>query len=52
MVAREERRGSVNCSDLDAEQVSKPWGYYKQLAVVPGDKAFPSAKDSGCPLTK
>jgi hypothetical protein len=52
MVAREERRGSGNCSDLDAEQVSKPWGYYKQLAVVPGDKAFPSAKDSGCPLTK
>jgi branched-chain amino acid transport system substrate-binding protein len=30
----------------------KPWDYYKQLAVVPGDKAFPSAKDSGCPLTK
>ncbi len=23
----------------------KPWDYYKQLAVVPGDKAFPSAKD-------
>src|SRR5271154_5072676 len=30
----------------------KPWDYYKQLAVVPGDKAFPPAKDSGCPLTK
>jgi branched-chain amino acid transport system substrate-binding protein len=30
----------------------KPWDYYKQLAVVPGDTAFPSAKDSGCPLTK
>jgi branched-chain amino acid transport system substrate-binding protein len=30
----------------------KPWDYYKLLAVVPGDKAFPSAKDSGCPLTK
>src|SRR5271154_65586 len=30
----------------------RPWDYYKQLAVVPGDKAFPSAKDSGCPLTK
>src|ERR1700688_1538037 len=30
----------------------KPWDYYKQLAVVPGDKAFPSAKDSGCPLVK
>jgi branched-chain amino acid transport system substrate-binding protein len=30
----------------------KPWDYYTQLAVVPGDKAFPAAKDSGCPLTK
>jgi branched-chain amino acid transport system substrate-binding protein len=30
----------------------KPWDYYKQIAVVPGDKAFLSAKDSGCPLTK
>jgi branched-chain amino acid transport system substrate-binding protein len=30
----------------------KPWDYYKQLAVVPGNKAFPSAKESGCPLTK
>jgi branched-chain amino acid transport system substrate-binding protein len=30
----------------------KPWDYYKQIAVVPGDKAFPTAKDSGCPLTK
>src|ERR1700738_1356013 len=30
----------------------KPWDYYKQLAVVPGDKAFLSAKDSGCPLAK
>ena len=30
----------------------KPWDYYKQLAVIPGDQAFPSAKDSGCPLTK
>jgi branched-chain amino acid transport system substrate-binding protein len=30
----------------------KPWDYYKQIAVVPGDKAFPAAKDSGCPFTK
>jgi len=30
----------------------KPWDYYKQLAVVPGGKAFPAAKDSGCPLVK
>ena len=25
----------------------KPWDYYKQLAVVPGDKAFFTAKESG-----
>jgi branched-chain amino acid transport system substrate-binding protein len=30
----------------------KPWDYYKELAVVPGNQAFPSAKHSGCPLTK
>ena len=30
----------------------KPWDYYKQLAVVPGDQAFLSAKESGCLLTK
>ncbi|CCD90073.1 putative ABC transporter, substrate binding protein; possible branched chain amino acid binding protein [Bradyrhizobium sp. ORS 285] len=30
----------------------KPWDYYKLLATVPGDKAFFSAKESGCPLTK
>jgi branched-chain amino acid transport system substrate-binding protein len=30
----------------------KPWDYYKHLAVVPGDKAFFTAKESGCPLTK
>ncbi|HLZ02971.1 MAG TPA: ABC transporter substrate-binding protein [Bradyrhizobium sp.] len=29
-----------------------PWDYYKQIAVVPGDKAFFTAKESGCPLTK
>lgn len=29
----------------------KPWDY-KQLAVVPGDQAFFTAKESGCPLTK
>jgi branched-chain amino acid transport system substrate-binding protein len=29
-----------------------PFDYYKLLATVPGDKAFPSAKESGCPLTK
>src|SRR5580700_7761832 len=30
----------------------KPFDYYKPTATVPGNKAFPSAKDSGCPLTK
>jgi branched-chain amino acid transport system substrate-binding protein len=30
----------------------KPFDYYKQLAVVPGDSAFFTAKESGCPLTK
>jgi branched-chain amino acid transport system substrate-binding protein len=30
----------------------KPWDYYKMLATVPADKAFPTAAESGCPLTK
>jgi len=30
----------------------KPWDYYKQIAVIPGDRAFFTAKESGCPLTK
>jgi branched-chain amino acid transport system substrate-binding protein len=30
----------------------KPWDYYKLIATVPGDAAFPSAATSGCPLTK
>jgi branched-chain amino acid transport system substrate-binding protein len=30
----------------------RPWDYYKQLAVVPAEKAFPTAAESGCPLTK
>jgi branched-chain amino acid transport system substrate-binding protein len=30
----------------------KPWDYYKMIATVPGDKAFPTAAESGCPLTK
>jgi branched-chain amino acid transport system substrate-binding protein len=29
-----------------------PWDYYKMIATVPGDKAFPAAAESGCPLTK
>jgi len=30
----------------------KPWDYYNVIATVPGDKAYPTAKESGCPLTK
>ena len=30
----------------------KPWDYYKLIATVPGDEAFFTAKESGCPLTK
>ena len=30
----------------------KPWDYYKQISIVPGNKAFLPAKDSGCPLMK
>ncbi|WP_407519738.1 ABC transporter substrate-binding protein [Methylobacterium oryzisoli] len=34
------------------EESKAPWDYYKLLATIPGDKAFLSAKDSGCPLTQ
>lgn len=30
----------------------RPWDYYKLIATIPGDKAFLSAAQSGCPLTK
>ncbi len=45
-------------SDLYLFQVKKPseskreWDYYKLLATVPGDTAYPTAAASGCPLTK
>src|SRR6201995_1214731 len=45
-------------SDLYLFEVKKPseskreWDYYKLLATVPGDKAYPTAAESGCPLTK
>jgi branched-chain amino acid transport system substrate-binding protein len=29
-----------------------PWDYYKRLAVIPGDQAFATVKDSGCQLTQ
>lgn len=45
-------------SDLYLFEVKKPeeskraWDYYKVLATVPGDKAYPTADKSGCPFTK
>ena len=45
-------------SDLYLFQVKKPseskrdWDYYQLLATVPGDTAYPTAANSGCPLTK
>jgi branched-chain amino acid transport system substrate-binding protein len=45
-------------SDLYLFQVKKPseskrdWDFYKLLATVPGDTAYPTAANSGCPLTK
>ena len=45
-------------SDLYLFQVKKPseskrdWDYYTLLAMVPGDTAYPTAANSGCPLTK
>jgi branched-chain amino acid transport system substrate-binding protein len=45
-------------SDLYLFQVKKPseskhdWDYYNLLATVSGDAAYPTAAESGCPLTK
>jgi branched-chain amino acid transport system substrate-binding protein len=45
-------------SDLYLFEVKKPseskgdWDYYKLLASVPGDTAYLTAANSGCPLTK
>jgi branched-chain amino acid transport system substrate-binding protein len=45
-------------SDLYLFEVKKPseskgdWDYYKLLATVPGDTAYLTAANSGCPLTK
>jgi branched-chain amino acid transport system substrate-binding protein len=45
-------------SDLYLFQVKKPseskrdWDYYKLLATVPGDTAYPTAAKSGCPLAE
>ncbi|MBI5131894.1 MAG: ABC transporter substrate-binding protein [Rhodopseudomonas palustris] len=34
------------------EESKKPWDYYKLISTVEGAKAFPTAAESGCPLTK
>ena len=31
---------------------SGPWDYYKVIATIPGDQAFRSAGEDGCPLIK
>jgi branched-chain amino acid transport system substrate-binding protein len=44
--------------DMYLFEVKKPaeskgqWDYYKHLSTIPGDQAFASAKESGCPLTQ
>ena len=44
--------------DMYVYEVKKPseskgeWDYYKLRAVIPGDEAFRSLKDSSCPLVK
>jgi branched-chain amino acid transport system substrate-binding protein len=32
------------------EESKMPWDYFKLLATIPGDKAFATAKESGCAL--
>ena len=34
------------------EESKAPWDYYKVLAEVPGDQAFRSLNEGGCPLVK
>ncbi len=31
---------------------SRPWDYYKPIATIPGDQAFPPLSQSKCPLVK
>ena len=45
-------------SDLYLFEVKKPeeskrdWDYYKLISTIPGDTAYPTAANSGCPFTK
>ena len=34
------------------EESNSPWGYYKILSTIPGDQAFRSLDEGGCPLVK
>jgi branched-chain amino acid transport system substrate-binding protein len=34
------------------EESAYPWDYYKILATIPGDEAFPRLEDEPCPLLK
>ena len=34
------------------EESTRPWDYYKVLAVIPGKEAYKSLEDSACPLVK
>ena len=34
------------------DESKKPWDYYKLVSTIPGDKAFFTAAESGCPATK
>jgi branched-chain amino acid transport system substrate-binding protein len=34
------------------EESKKPWDYYKLLSTIPGEKAFFSLAESGCPTAK
>jgi branched-chain amino acid transport system substrate-binding protein len=44
--------------DMYVYEVKKPeeskgeWDYYKLRAVIPGEEAFRSLKDSACPLVR
>jgi len=34
------------------EESKRDWDYYKLISTIPGDTAYPTAANSGCPFTK
>jgi hypothetical protein len=38
--------------DVAQSMTSRQWDYYKVLATIPGNEAFRSLNESGCPLIK